>query len=84
MKSLAIKLLTFSAFSLLLVGQILPAEAALKSEKKAKESTVYKFKEFKQLPSFAKSAIITTSFFISGAGILVGTGRSIKYEKEEN
>ena len=84
MKSLAIKLLTFSVFSLPLVGQSLPAEAAPKSEKKVTKSTVYKFKEFKQLPSPAKSAIITTAFFISGAGVLLGTGRSIKYEKENN
>ncbi len=87
MKFSAIKILTFSIFSLVLIGQILPAQAAPKAEKKAEKkadkSSYYELKEFNQLPNSAKSAIITSAFCISGVGVIFGTGKSIKHEREE-
>jgi len=74
MKSLATKVLTVSAFSLLLITPISPVKAASPSGEE--------LKEFKKLPNFAKSAVIGTAFLISGAGVLLGTGKSIKYGEE--
>lgn len=82
MRKRIIKLITFSVFSLAIAGIIAPVEAAPKAQKDAPVSDNYELKEFDGLPNSAKTLVIISSFFISGAGVLVGTGNSIKYENE--
>lgn len=83
MKSGIIKLLTFGVFSLAIAGQISPpVQAATQGDKATKNYSDDELKEFESLPNSAKAVVIITSFFISGAGVIVGTGHSIKYEKE--
>ena len=83
MKSLAIKLLTLSSFSLLIAGQMLPVRAASKVIKNDKKNANYELKESDKLSGSTRTAVITVAFFISGAGVLLGTGKSLKLEREE-